>query len=76
MPSIGISSINSNNFTSLHLHAETKGEYQCYRHEAIWNIKRKPDQNVIFFFYLNKCEQHYTKKHHDWSYAYTKLHQS
>lgn len=35
MPSVGVISINSNYFISLHLHAETKGEYQCYRHEAI-----------------------------------------
>lgn len=37
MPSIGVSNINSNNFTSLHLHVETKGEYQGYRHES--NLK-------------------------------------
>lgn len=34
MPSISVNSINSNNFTSLHLHAETKGRYQCFRHEG------------------------------------------
>lgn len=37
MPSIDVNNINSNKFTSLHLHAENKGEYQCYRHES--NLK-------------------------------------
>ena len=41
MPLTGDNSINRNNIASLPLHAETKDEYQCYRHKSNLKYQKK-----------------------------------